>query len=72
MSTLTFDRVLSYAEMLPTDEQAMLEELLHKRRIEAWRKETASEAKTAGKAFRVGTLKSLSAESAIARLRGAL
>ena len=72
MSTLTLDRVLSYAETLPTDEQAMLEDLLHKRRVEAWRKETAAEAKTAGKTFRAGKLKSQSAESAIASLRGAL
>ena len=51
--------------------QAMLEDLPHKRRVEAWRKETAAEANVATKAVRAGKLKSQSAESAIASLRGA-
>ena len=72
MNTLTLDRVLTDAEALPSDEQAMLEELLHKRRVDVWRKETAVEAKTAIKAFRSGKLKSESAASAIASLRGVL
>jgi hypothetical protein len=71
MATLTFDRVLAGAESLPADEQAMLEELLHRRRIETWRKETAAEAISATKAFRTGKLKSASADSIIARLRTA-
>ena len=72
MNTLTLDRVLTDAEALPSDEQAMLEELLHKRRVDAWRKETAAAAKTAGSAFRAGKLKSQPAVNAIASLRGAL
>ena len=56
MATLTFDRVLASAESLPADEQAMLEELLHRRRIENWRNETAAEAVVAVKAFRSGKL----------------
>ena len=71
MATLTFDRVLASAEALPTEEQAMLEELLHRRRIETWRNETAAEAITAAKSFRSGKLKSASADSVIARLRAA-
>ena len=71
MATLTFDRVLASAEALSVEEQAMLEELLHRRRIEAWRTETAAEAETAAKAFRAGKLKSASAESVIAHLRSA-
>ena len=71
MATLTFDRVLASAEALPTEEQAMLEELLHRRRIENWRTDTAAEAATAAKAFRSGKLKSASAESVITRLRAA-
>lgn len=47
----------------------MLAELLHHRRIEAWRKETAAEAVAATKAFRCGKLKSGSADSILARLR---
>jgi hypothetical protein len=69
MATLTLDRVLTEAEALPADEQEMLEAMLRQRRIEAWRQETAAEAKSAIKAFRSGKLKSQSAESLIASLR---
>jgi hypothetical protein len=71
MATLTFDRVLASAESLPADERAMLEELLHRRRIENWRNETAAEAVVVTKAFRSGKLKSASADNIIARLRAA-
>ena len=54
---ITLDKVLTSAETLPRDEQEMLEDLLRKRRIEAWRRETAAEARKAVKAFRVGRLK---------------
>jgi hypothetical protein len=33
---------LTEAGSLPADEQAMLEDLLRKRRLEAWRNETAA------------------------------
>ena len=69
MAALTFDRVLASAQALTADEQAMLEELLHRRRIEHWRTETAAEAAAAVKAFRSGKLKSASADNIIARLR---
>ena len=71
MATLTLDRVLTDAEHLPSDEQEILEDLLRKRRIEAWRAETATEAKNGAAAFRSGKLKAQSAESIIARLRAA-
>ena len=71
MATLTLDRVLTEAGALPVDEQEMLESLLRQRRIEAWRQETAAEAKSAIKAFRSGKLKSQSAENLIASLRKA-
>jgi CHASE3 domain sensor protein len=69
MAPLTLDRVLTEAEALPADEREILESLLRRRRIEAWRQETAAEAKTAIKAVRAGKLKSQSAESLIASLR---
>ena len=69
MATMTFDRGLASAEALTAEEQSMLAELLHHRRIEAWRKETAAEAVAATKAFRSGKLKSGSADSILARLR---
>ena len=68
MATLTFDRVLASAEALPADEQAMLEELMHRRRIETWRTETAVEAASAAKSFRAGKLKSASVGNIIAHL----
>lgn len=71
MATLTFDRVLASAEALPAEEQSMLAELLQRRRIEKWRKETAADAAAATKAFRAGKLKSASAQNVIARLRAA-
>jgi len=69
MAALTLERVLTEAETLPAEEQEMLESLLRKRRLEAWRAETAAEAKNAAAAFRSGKLKAQSAESVIARLR---
>ena len=71
MAALTLDRVLTEAGTLPADEQEMLENLLRQRRIETWRQETATEAKTTAKAFRAGKLKGQSVESVIARLRAA-
>lgn len=69
MTTLTLDRVLTDAGRLPSDEQQILEELLRQRRIEAWRTETAAEAKKSAAAFRAGKLKAQSADDTIARLR---
>ena len=69
MATLTFDRVLANAEALSAEDQMMLEELLRRRRIESWRAETAADSKSAIKAFRLGKVKSTSADNVIARLR---
>ena len=69
MATLTLDHVLTSAEALPADEREMLENLLRQRRIEAWRRDTAAEARQSAKAFRSGKLKSQSVADVIARLR---
>jgi len=69
MSTLTLDRVLAEAEALPAEEQAMLEELLRNRRVEAWRQETAAVARRAAKDLQAGKLKPQSAAAVITRLR---
>jgi hypothetical protein len=71
MNAPTLDRVLTDAEHLPSDELEILEDLLRQRRIEAWRMETATQAKNATAAFRAGKLKAQSVESVIARLRAA-
>ncbi len=72
MPVITLDRVLTYAEALPSEEQEMLEELLRNRRVEAWREQTATEARTAARAFRSGKLKVEPVESVIARLQASL
>jgi hypothetical protein len=69
MTTLTLDRVLTDAGRLPSDEQQILEDLLRQRRVEAWRTETASEARKSAAALRSGKLKAQSADAVIARLR---
>ena len=69
MNALTLDRVLTDAEHLPSDEREILEGLLRKRRIEAWRTETAGEAKKSAAAFRSSRLKAQSVETVIACLR---
>jgi len=71
MAAPTLDLVLTEAETLPLDDREILEELLRKRRIERWRRDTAAEARKAGKTFRSGKLKGQSAEEIIARLRSA-
>jgi hypothetical protein len=71
MATVTLDHVLTSVEALSPDDRAMLEELLRRRRIEAWRAETAGDAERSVKALRSGKLKSQSAENIIARLRAA-
>ena len=68
MATLTLDKVLTAAARLPSEDQQILEDLLRKRRSEAWRAETAAEARKAAAAFRSGKLKAQSAEEVIARV----
>ena len=72
MAVITLDRVLTEAESLPADEQVMLEDLLRQRRLEAWRRETAADARQASEDFRTGKLKSQSADDVIAHLRAGL
>ncbi|MDB6021848.1 MAG: hypothetical protein JWQ04_1705 [Pedosphaera sp.] len=72
MAELTLDQVLSYAEALPAEDQEMLAELLKKRRIEAWREETAAHAREAVTAYHSRKTKAQSAQAIIARLRSGL
>ena len=65
---ITLDRVLSEAESLSADDQALLEELLRGRRIESWRRGTAAAGRKAAKAFQAGKLKAQSVESVINQL----
>jgi aspartate 1-decarboxylase len=72
MAAITLDQVLTEAAALSADEKVMLEDLLRKRRVEAWRIETTAAAKRAVKDFRAGKLKSQSPDDVIARLRAGL
>lgn len=69
MTGVTLERVLTQAEALSREEQAMLEDLLRRRGVEAWRHETALDAKKATRVFRSGKLKSMPVEDVIAELR---
>ena len=69
MSTVTLDGVLTDAGRLPIEEQQILEELLRKRRIEAWRAETAAEGRKSAAASRSGKLILQSAGAVISPLK---
>lgn len=71
MNSMTLDRVLTSAEALPADEREMLEQLLHKRRVEAWREQTARMGRKALKDYRAGRIKPEPVEDIIARLNAA-
>jgi hypothetical protein len=66
---VTLDQALDTAMQLPPDEQEMLIQILHNRRIESRREEIAQDAKASVKAFHAGQLKSQTAEEAISELR---
>jgi hypothetical protein len=68
MASETLDGILSRVQTLPLEDQAILATVIEKRRIEAWRKETASEAKRSRKLLRAGKLKSLPIDRALAEL----
>lgn len=69
MASLTLEQVLTYAEALPPEEQEILADLLKKRRIEAWREETAGYARDTVALYRAGKLKGQSAKRIIGQLR---
>lgn len=57
MPTLTFDEALSSIEKLPLEQQETLIETIHKRLIEARRKEIAKNARETLGAYRAGKVK---------------
>jgi len=66
--SVTLDKVLASASALPEDQQDMLADLMRRRRVEAWRRATAAEARVAARSLRSGKLKPVPVEDAIARL----
>ncbi len=65
---ITLDQVLDSAMLLNPEQQDTLIEIIQKRQIEAWRKETAISASQAIQEFHAGNLKPQSAEDIIAHL----
>jgi hypothetical protein len=66
---VTLDQALDTAMQLPLDQQEMLIQILHNRRIESRREEIVQDAKTSISAFHAGQLKSQTAEEAISEIR---
>jgi hypothetical protein len=65
---ITLDQVLDSAMLLNPEQQETLIEIIQKRQIEAWRKETALSARQAIQAFRAGNCKPVTAEGVISHL----
>ena len=69
---MTLDQALDAINELPSEQREMLEEILHKRKIEERRTEIAASAREANEAFQAGELKPQPVEQVIADLRAAL
>ena len=68
-ATVTLNHALEIFGKLSVEDQELMLELARKRRIDAWRKETAAAGKKAVADSRAGRLKSYTAEELITRLR---
>ena len=69
---MTLDRVLDSIMQLPVEQQEMLVEIWHKRRIASRRQEIAQDAQASLVAFRAGQYKSQPLSEIIADLRESL
>ena len=65
----TLEQVLDSVMKLDSEQREILVEVMQKRQIEEWRRETAASASEAIRAFHKGELKVQSAEEAISHLR---
>ncbi|GDY20356.1 hypothetical protein LBMAG56_17010 [Verrucomicrobiota bacterium] len=68
MATATLNEALTLFGQLSGEDQEMMLEIARKRRIEAWRKETAAYAKKALRDYRSGKLKAEPVEEMLQRL----
>ena len=68
----TLDQALDAASQLPADQREMLEQILHRRRLEEQRRELAQSAREAIHAFHEGQLPAQSAEQVVTELRASL
>ncbi len=67
-ATVTLNDALQIFGKLSLEDQTMMIEIAQKRRVEAWRKEAATDGRKAMADSRAGKLKSYTAEELIARL----
>lgn len=68
----TLDQALDTVSQLPAEQREMLEQILHRRRIEEQRRELAQSARESIQAFHDGQGRPQSAEEVIAELRASL
>ena len=68
----TLDQALDAASQLPADQREMLEQILHRRRLEEQRHELAQSAREAIQSFHEGQLPAQSAEQVVTELRASL
>ncbi|NQS97635.1 MAG: hypothetical protein HQ591_04205 [candidate division Zixibacteria bacterium] len=66
---VTLEQVLDSAMLLDSEQREILIEIIQKRQIEAWRKETAAYAREAIRAFHKGEIQSQPVEEIISHLR---
>ncbi len=66
---ITFENALDVVSQLPREQQEMLADIIKKRAIEVRRQEIMEECQEALAEYRIGNLKPMSAEEAIAELR---
>lgn len=71
-STITLDQALETVMQLSTDQQDMLVDILHSRRVEQRRREMAADAQVSLTAFHQGKLKPQSVDEIVLELRRAL
>jgi len=69
---ITLDQALDTVSQLPAEQREMLEQILHRRRIEEQRRELAQNARESIQAFHDGQGRPQSAEAVIAELRASL
>jgi hypothetical protein len=69
---ITLDEALETVSQLPAEQREMLEQILHRRRIDEQRREWAQNARESAQAFHAGQGRPQSAEEVIAELRVAL
>ena len=68
MAAATLNEALKLFGKLSAEEQEMMLEIAHKRRIEAWRKDSAAYGRKALRDYRAGKLKTQPVEQLVKRL----